>query len=295
MPEMKIVMNIGTMKMTGMSPEYVNQMSKMMEGNFMVGGNAMRNMSYEKMVIENSSGEIMGAKFDMPLLDATGSKSGDTFTQKQTIKGASLSFDNSNPQVASVLTDLGMMTMPFDGYFESHSNFAKDTMKITEGRMDFKDQFTFNMMMDTSGMMAYQEKLAELGMDALTKKDDIVVSAIPMYDINSLSFSITDQSIMDRIWTMAAKMQNIDDVDMMKSQAKGLLAMGAMSAGSDTQKALIGNMSGAINGFIDQSGTLTIGMKPAKGFFKMVDNPGGDPDKMIDSMGLSFSHTPPAE
>jgi len=294
MPEMKMSMNFGTMKMTGMSKGYVEAMSKMLEGNMILSGSAMREMTYERMILENSTFEIMGANLDMPLMDATGTLSGDVFTQKQTINGASMTIDATNPQIASVLTDLGMTTMAFDGYFESSTDFANDTMKISEGRMDFKDQFTFNMQMDSSGMMAYQEKLAELGLDDITA-DPEAVAAIPMYDINNLSFSITDQSIMDRVWKMAAKMQQMDDPEMMKTQAKGLLAMGAMGAETETQRKLIGNISGAINGFIDQSGTLTIGMKPGKGFFQMVDSPeaNADPDAMIESMGLSFTHTPP--
>ncbi len=294
MPEIKMSMNFGTMKTTGMSEGYVKAMRKMLEGNLIMSGSAMRDMTYDRMILENSTGEIMGAKLDMPLMDATGSKSGDVFTQKQTIKGATMSFDDSNPQVASVLTDLGMMTMPFDGFFVSSTDFANDTMKISEGRVDFKDQFALNILMDTSGMMAYQEKLAELGLDGITA-DPEAVAAIPMYDINNISLAITDQSIMERVWKMAAKMQQMDDPEMMKSQAKGLLAMGAMGAGTEAERKLMGQVSGAVNKFIDQNGTLTVGMSPSKGFFKMVENPDPsmDPNKMIESMGLTISHTPP--
>ncbi len=133
-------------------------------------------------------------------------------------------------------------------------------------------------------------------------KDDLTAALKPL-DIETYAVSMTENSLMDRIFRVVAEEQG-DDVESIKEQAAGASALLTMVAQTPYQSELALDFANSMGDFIERGGTFKIGMGQDKSIdiieevFTMVQDDSPDVlegiDLVLKYLELDFDYIPPA-
>ncbi|NNE57371.1 MAG: hypothetical protein HKN36_04625 [Hellea sp.] len=286
MTEFEMQIDMGALKVTGASPKYLSIMVDTYAG-VMPEGNSiyMHNYADEFEVLDLTMKFGEEVSVEMPRFYGTATQ----------LKGGGYSsvsyFEKSKiilPPSDELTKIFGGNELSFFGETDQTVDVAKDRMTVDRFYLEFPENFNINFEIDLSGMIELQNSYAGKTMAEMMMADEMAF--VP--DIDLIRFSFEDSGLMDRVWKMAAEEQEQKPA-MLKQQAKmGLMMLPAM-AEDDSEKKLMTEMAEALDGFIDDGGTLIFEMKPEGGFdFSNLENM-DTPEirgELLDGMGLKFKH-----
>lgn len=158
-----------------------------------------------------------------------------------------------------------------------------DSMTTEDTYITLKDGFKLSFDMDMNGYSEFMAKYNELSLSD-NPDPSTAMDMFATMDINNLTVSFRDDSIIDKSFAFAAKTQG-GTVKELKSQATMGMAMMAMFAEDEAQQKLATDAGAALTTLINDGGTLVIRMQPKDGF-DMGATLEGDID--VAAMGLSI-------
>ena len=218
--------------------------------------------SFDQMLFEN-----LDFNFDTLSLTSKGlqadSKTKGAITQmSQVMKPVTIKVgvDAKTPQISALsdtLTGLGYDTLVFKGQQSTEVNKETDTTRVFDSFFELEDGFTLNLDYDMSGVNKLQAMMESGAADSASAQQD-VLNALK---INAAAMSLTDNSIMDRVFKLVAEKQGMSE-GVIKMQAKSVLMLASLGARSKEDGKVISSVAGAIGDFIDDGGTLDIVMDP---------------------------------
>ena len=142
---------------------------------------------------------------------------------------------------------------------------ANDRILVEDASITMEDGFVLDMEYDISGlgkMYAAQAKFAAMA-EAGEEYNYAEAQSAGMEDLKIGKFGMTfnDNSFTNRVFDAVAAERGTEP-DVLKAQITGLMAMGAMMASDDAQQKLVADASSAIQTFLDNPGTLKLGLYP---------------------------------
>ena len=178
-------------------------------------------------------------------------KKGDVTTIQQVMQPLTLKFsdvpeDRELIQMYEAFQTLGYDELVFSTAQTSSFNEKTGEVKVEDSYIDLKDGFRMSYNLDAGGLQ--QTADAENAMDNMT--------------LSRIDIALEDKSILDRAFKFAAKEQG-SSPGLLKMQAKGGLMMMTAMAQNEQQQEMAAQLSKAINKFIDDGGTLKVGINPA--------------------------------
>lgn len=227
--------------------------------------------------------------FTIPSITTKSDMSGSKKTIKQVMDASTLSFSAkpTSPDLVEAWTffqQSGYESLQFSGSSTTIIDETADTIEITDSRLSLKDGFDLNFSMTGSGLTS--------GSTAGEGEPAQMLNAL---SIGSLNLSLTDKSIVDRVFNaVAAQQGNSPSVVKMLTKT-GLMGFGFMASGqaeTKDQQKLITEGVNALSKFLDSGGKLTINLNPAQplpaGYFSNMNPQDIDPVRL----GLTVEHTP---
>jgi len=172
--------------------------------------------------------------------------------------------ENADMQkMTKTLASLGYESLEFTMGGKSVLDEKSDTMKGTDTYIELKDGFRLSYDFDIAGYKAFTEKAAAMSAQGDAANPMAAMGMMSALQVNKLRISLRDDSIVDRGFKLAAE-QRGGTADALKSQAKAMLGFATMAAQDEAQQKLATEMVAALTKLIDNGGTLTIDMNPAK-------------------------------
>ncbi len=217
------------------------------------------NQAFDQFLIDNFDLEYDGLSISSQSLQGQSVKTGDVTTITQVMEPLTIRMI-SDPQssevetVSDFISKLGYDALTFDMQQKSETNSKTDQSRIFDSYVTMNDGFVFNYAYDVLGMNAMQSI-------ALSDGDSATANALKALKVNSGALSLTDNSILDRVFKMVAEKQGTSE-SVLKMQAKSVLMLASLGAKSKEDGKVITNLAGAIGEFIEESGTLDISLKP---------------------------------
>ena len=209
---------------------------------------------------------------------------GNVTTEQQVLRPLRVSFSGkpSDPQMAQAqkaFADMGFENMEFTGKATKILNAKTDKMTVKDANFALKDGFN----------LAYDLKASGFG--AMADATDADMSDVmDNMTIEQMNVRFTDYSFVDKAIKLAAKMQG-SNAALMRMQAKGGLMLLPAMGENPAQKELLSQVATAAGKFIDDGGTLVIGMNPATPMsITKLQGMGQRPDQAMDQLGLTISH-----
>jgi len=283
-PGLEMRVDMGATKMTGASPKYLSIMVDHYTGAMPDGNSVYKNNYMEQFEMIDLTMTIQDMVLEMPRPHGTAKQlKGGGYSSSSFIETSKIKLPPSD----ELQKFFGGNELTFFGEMDQTVDVAKDRMIVDKFQLEFPGNFNVNFEMDLGGLIALQNSFAGKTMADMMAEDE--TAFVP--DINLIKFSFEDMALMDRVWTVAAEEQGQKPA-MLKQQAKmGLMMLPAM-AEDDSQKKLMTEMAEALEGFIDDGGTLIFEMKPKAGFdlSKMEEMMAVDPAGALAGMGLTFKH-----
>ena len=140
------------------------------------------------------------------------------------------------------------------------------------------------------GFSAYSQAAAAMNTQ-YGPDPDAMQEAFSKLTVHDFSLSIDDNSLVDRLFTLAAS-QSGEDPQQMRNQTVMMMGMAPMMAAqSGVDSALVTEAIGALTEFIKEPGTLTISLAPSSPLNIAELVAAGDPSALTkDALGFSATH-----
>ena len=153
------------------------------------------------------------------------------------------------------LSQLGFEELEFSASQTSVMNESADTFEVTEAVVNLKDGFNLAYDYKGSGLKVMQENLENSG--------DISnpTEALSGLKMEKMNIELTDYNLVDRVITFLAEQQGTSPA-LMRMQAKGGLMVLSLGAQNEDQGKALSAIGEALGKFIDDGGTLKIGLNP---------------------------------
>ena len=182
-------------------------------------------------------------------------------TTKQSLSPVRLFFSGEpkNPDMVELqngLSGLGFEELEFSASQTSVLNEKTDTVEVTDAVVNLKDGFNLAYKYKGSGLKAMQENL-ENANNVASPAD-----ALAGFKLENLNIELTDYNLVDRMITFVAEQQGTSPA-LMRMQAKGGLMVLSLGAQNEDQGQALSDIGEALGKFIDDGGTLKIGLNPA--------------------------------
>jgi len=253
------MMSGGMQNMQGMS-QMGDKMNPMGEG--------LGNVIIEGLNVSSDTLQI-----SVEALRADSKTSGDVTTSRFELLPMTMAFsgppsDSDLMEAYEALSGMGMERMVFTGRSTTTKNKSTGMINVDNGMFSMQDGFDF----------AFNFKGKNMGDDP----DNM--------EIHGMSLALTDKSIVDKAFEMAAKEQG-GNASLLKMQAIGGLAMLPMMAETPDQQKIAAELGTALKSFLQDGGTLVVNMNPpsplSSAAMEMLPMQGAG---AIDALGLSVSH-----
>ncbi len=164
-------------------------------------------------------------------------------------------------KMTETLSALGYESLEFTMAGKTQMDESTDTMKAYDTYIEMKDGFRLSYDYDMSGYKAFMEKMAAMSGQGEASNPMAAMTMMNDLQINTLSISLRDDSIVDRGFKFVAAQQG-GTADALKTQAKAMLGFATMAAQDEAQQKLATELVAALTTLIDNGGTLTIDMSP---------------------------------
>lgn len=181
-------------------------------------------------------------------------------------------FDGSEnvPENLKLLQDLGYQSLIIQSGVKMYYDIGKGMVEVKDHFFDIKDAFQLNL----TGLFTDISFDQTYSMEPLEKMS-----------LTYLKLHLKDQSLRQRVLSYLAKQQGLSE-GMIRTQAKGALALMALAAQNDQQKAILSQMQQPVSNFIDEGGTLMIDISPEEHW---TIEEALSPDFDLSRLGIHFS------
>jgi len=149
-------------------------------------------------------------------------------------------------EVYDVFQILGYDEMVFTSSQTSSLNEKTGDISVENSYFDLQDGFRFSYNLEAKG---------------LTDGNASPKEAMDDMEIARLDLALEDKSILDRAFKVAAKKQGSSPA-LLRMQAKGGLMLMTAMAQNEQQQEMASQLSKAVNRFIDDGGTIKVGINP---------------------------------
>lgn len=256
--------------------------------------------SFENFAMRDFLVNAAGVNVSMDYITADVRERGDRFISTSELGSLVINADPAGQAGAQLAMGLGML-----GYDQLEIRAAgRSIYDTSEDRMytdgdnflEIVDGMRIDFESDVTGYGAYLENAATMMADGsevdATENPEAVMAMLAPLMINNITMRIEDRSILDRALEAGAASQGVEK-EQMRMQAGLLIGMGLMSAPPEIPRPFLTELSGAVTGFINQGGTLTVTMDPdaplpISSLIEQADSGTFD----FDSMGLRVESAP---
>lgn len=306
-----ITFGVGNMTLTNVNAKFVKALQENAgdEEEMMA---ALMDVVYENpmdpgvdaMSIDDVNFAADGVSFNMPSLVSTVSRNAagqpTRFITKPftaTLK-ADADAGEAGAEMLQGLSMIGYEEITIKGEGDSTYDPDKDIIEFTANKnyIELVDGATLKFGGKLEGYNAYNKAIGQdfnfANMAEGAEPDpEAMMEAMGLLTLHNITFSIDDNSLLDRIFNAAATSQG-QDPEEMKSQINMGLAMAPMLAqGSGIDMALVTEATGALGKFLSDGGeiTFTLAPKTPLAVSSIMENP--DPAAYTkDSLGFSATH-----
>lgn len=221
--------------------------------------NAMNMFSGKNSFAKNfDTAEFKNLNFEVGTMSLTSDgaqgsaqKKGDVTTIQQVMQPLTLKFTDAPKEPELIKLYEAFQTLGYDELVLSTAqtsslNEKTGEVKIEDSYIDLKDGFRMSYNLDAGGLQTVAD--GQNPMDNMT--------------LSRMDIALEDKSFLDRVFKFAAKEQG-SSPGLLKMQAKGGLMMMTAMAQNEQQQEMAAQLSKAINKFIDDGGTLKVGINPS--------------------------------
>ncbi|MAP96444.1 MAG: hypothetical protein CMK07_15975 [Ponticaulis sp.] len=182
-------------------------------------------------------------------------------------------------QVATALLSVGFESLEITGEGVSTYDPETDIATGEKSRFAIKDALTLEMTSKVGGLTKLGEVMQEMDSEAFASgEQDPQAMVMDMYselDFYQLSFTITDDGVVDKALMFFAAQQGADPEQLRQLAVGTVQSLPAMASGFGVDPALATELSGAIASFLTDGGALTLSFDPEEPF--TIDTFMGDP------------------
>ncbi len=287
---------------------------------------------FSNMLLDNLKLDGDGLNFSIPKMTASHTETGaGLFVSEIDMPLANVVFtgESTDPELAKMKTtlgDIGYDSLEFTLSSKAKLDENKDIVETENLTLTLKDGFIVSGRSKIEGMKHLSETMAKLTTDMQNIEDpanmpdptSLLKDAYSNLVLHGIKLSFEDRSIIDKAIQKNALDQDVSP-DLIRQQAKAAIMMVTLGAKGSAQTELAGDFAEKAQGLIDLGGTLTVEMSPEGGFkagqalmdyqdwqqaqFAAIMTPPEDGeeiiapepfdmDGLIESIGISFSHSP---
>ena len=297
-----IKMKLGSINVTGVNiNKYKGLITAAMNDDEDAGEETMKNLmssmnaydpDFKTFSLNNFNMDAMGLKVNLDSITGKAEKKGGKviMTQKMsplTITPPGETKDKDMKEFVEGLASMGYEKIEITMEQNSVLDEKTDTMIVKDSYIQMKDGFKLSFDYDMVGYKAFAEKAAS--MQGNTGKNPMAaMGMLSEMKFNHLRLALRDDSIIDRSFKLAAKMQG-GTPDALRQQAKMGLAFLPMMAQDEGQQKIAGELSTALGKLLDDGGTLVIDLSPKEAIdFGTIMQGGMGGDLDVSALGLTI-------
>lgn len=288
-----IKVSLASISGTGLDMNYFRSMSGADKSSMKPGGFNPFAKTFDNFALDDLSVNVDTLSLATDGIYGKASEKGDVTTMTQTLKPFTLSFtgDAQDPQIAQMQQTLAMAG--FEEIVMSANSTSKldkkaDSFEVTDSQFSVKDAFDMNFSYSGTGLSAIEKSMggSDGAADLSSEEIDAMLQEVAL---GHFEMALTDNSIIDKILTIASQQQGTTP-ELMKMQAKSGLMMLGMAAQTEAQGKALTDLSSALGKLLDQGGTLKISLRPESPV-AMSELKDIQPDKIDPAMlGFSVEH-----
>ena len=166
--------------------------------------------------------------------------------------------DPQAKQAYEMVKELGFDEIVLQSSQTTVMDSNEDTIAVKDGILTMKDGFKLSYNYGASGVKAMTDKMQT--MDNANGNQAQMQAAMGDIKLSGFQMRLEDQSIVERGLKLASKFRG-STPEKVKSEMKVMLALAPMMA-SGLEGQMLGEISGAFGGFIENGGTLSIVVDP---------------------------------
>ena len=217
----------------------------------MFGGSKAFAKTFDTMGFKDLDIEVGSLSMRSEGAQGSAKQKGDVTTIQQVLQPLTIKFSEAPEErelkeAYEFFQTLGYDEMVITSSQTSSLNEKTGEVKVENSYIDLKDGFRLSYNLEAGGLTDSSD--SEEAMNNMT--------------ISKLDLALEDKSILDRAFKLAAKKQG-SSAGLLKMQAKGGLMMMTAMAQNEQQQEMAAQLSKAVNKFIDDGGTLKVGINPA--------------------------------
>lgn len=294
-------MNIGHISITGVPESHLTGMKEMMAaaeaGDDETVGRLYFKLfnglqkSFDEISFKDLNVSMDTMSFSMDKLQASAKEKGDDLIIKQVMEPMKFGFsgepqESELQEVYAMMKSIDLTNIEMSARSTSIVNEKADTMKVTDSVLNVKDLMSWSYDFEGTGLGAISKAFSDNPSDM---SEQHMANLMSNMTLKSMNMSITDIALMDKIFAVAAEQQGTSPA-LLKVQAKSGLMMLGMMAQTEEQGAFLTDLSSALGQFLDNGGTLNIGINP-KTPISAQTMQGVDPSQINPAdLGLTVSH-----
>ncbi len=258
---------------------------------------------YDSVIIDDLAFNAGGINFAMPSLNASIERNADgqpvkyvTQPYKMTLR-ADAEGGEPGSQLAGALGMVGYEALELSGAGVSNYDPETDTISLEAGSNYFKlkDGFEMRLGGEVEGYSAYAKSFAGMDfedmMDGGEPDEQMMQEAVSKLKLHGFTLQLTDDSMVDRLFNLAAA-QSGEDPAQLRTQVIAMTSMAPMMAAeSGVDMEIVNDAVTAIQGFMQEPGTLTLSLKPEQPLSMESIAAMEDPSQLTKSyLGFSATH-----
>lgn len=297
---------VGKMAFYGASYEFIEEIQALGEDPdeeqimavFMSSMSDATNPPYDGVVMEDLSFDGSGINFDLPLMDMIVQRDAQDRMTATVLKPVTMTLSadpeggEGGAELAEGLSMLGYkdITLKMEGV--TTYDPETDVVSYAEGKnyIELVDGARIAYGGKLGGFSAYSKAAAAMNTQ-YGPDPEAMQQAFSELTVHNFSLSIDDDSLVDRMFTLAAS-QSGEDPQQLRNQTVMMMGMAPMMAAqSGVDSALLAEAVGAATEFIKEPGTLTISLDPGSPLNIGELVAAGDPSVLTkEKLGFSATH-----
>lgn len=250
---------------------------------------------YDGVVMKDLKFDGQGVNFDLPLMDIIVQRDDQDRMTATVMKPLTMKLSadpeggEGGEQLAQGLSMLGYKDITLKAEGVTNYDPDADIVSYVPGSnyIEIVDGAKISYGGKLGGFSAYSKAAADM-QGAYGPDPDAMMEAFGKLTLHDFTMSIDDDSLVDRLFTLAAS-QSGQDPEQLRSQAimsMGMAPMMAAQSGVDAE--LVSEAVGALTDFLKEPGTLTLSFKPES---PLVIGEIEDPSVLTkDFLGFTASH-----
>ena len=303
-------MNLGSMSMVGANINFLEAMRDNAGDEEEMAAAIMSTMyqnpmdpGYDSIIIDDFAFDAGGVDFAMPSLNASVERNADGQPVKYVTQPYTMTLkanaDGGEPgsQLAGALGMVGYESLELSGAGVSDYDPETDTVSFETGSnyLKLKDGFEMRFGGELEGYSAYAQSFANMDFEEMMEggepDEQMMQDAVSQLKLHGFTLQLTDDSIVDRLFNLAAA-QSGEDPEQLRTQVIAMTAMAPMMAAeSGIDMEIVSDTVTAIQGFMQEPGTLTLSLKPEQPLSMESIAAMEDPSQLTKSyLGFSATH-----